>query len=111
MPRVVGIMGPDLARGFALAGVDVTSVADIKAGQQALTSAIDSLGYGLVIVEQRLLDSLEPRVREAIYARNIPLVIAIPGDLRWGEQDGKPADDYVAALIRRAVGYQLNIRF
>jgi vacuolar-type H+-ATPase subunit F/Vma7 len=111
LPRVVGILSPDLARGFALAGVDVTSYTDTRGGQQALTTAVESLGYGLVIVEQRLLDSLDPRTREAIYARNIPLVIAVPGELRWEQPDAGATDDYVAALIRRAVGYQLNITF
>jgi hypothetical protein len=30
--------------------------------------------------------------------------------MRWREVEEVPADDYVARLIRRAVGYQLNIR-
>ncbi len=111
MPRVVGILHPDLARGFALAGVDVTTYTEPREGERALSTAIESLGYGLVVVEQDLLDSLEPRVREAVYARNVPLVIAIPGGLRWQGSTAAAADDYVAALIRRAVGYQLNITF
>jgi len=111
LPRVVGILHPDLARGFALAGVDVTTYTDTHEGQQALATAVESLGYGLVVVEQSLLDSLDPRTREAVYARNIPLVIAVPGELRWEPAKAEAADDYVAALIRRAVGYQLNISF
>lgn len=111
MPRVAAIMREDLARGFALAGVDVTSIADDRQAQAAVLAAVDSLGYGMLIIEEELLAKLEPRVRDAILARTVPLVIAIPGDLTWTEPEGASADDYVAAMIRRAVGYQLNITF
>ena len=39
-----------------------------------------------------------------------PSSFSCPEELRWGEVEEITGDEYVAALIRRAVGYQLNIR-
>ena len=108
MSRVLAILGEDLAAGFALAGVEVRKIRDPAAGRDALRAAIAAGVYGIIVVEEELLRSLAPESRDQIDAAAVPLVIAIPGEMLWQEQ-AAPADDYVARLIKRAVGYQLNI--
>ena len=110
MPKAAAILPGELASGFALTGLEVIPVADAAAGREALLQAIEKPEYGLLIVEEELLEQMEPRVREELAARNAPLIVAIPGELRWSAAARPPGDDYVAALIRRAVGYQLNIQ-
>ena len=108
MSRVLAILREDLGSGFALAGVEVRKAKDRVAGRDALRAAIAGRAYGVIVVEEELLQSLSPETREQVDAATVPLVIAIPGEMLWQEQ-AAPADDYVARLIKRAVGYQLNI--
>jgi vacuolar-type H+-ATPase subunit F/Vma7 len=103
-------MSEELAGGFTLTGLEVIKVRDPAMGREALLEAAGNPEYGLLIVVESLLETFEERNREALLARNVPLIIPIPGELRWSGGGEPPADEYVAALIRRAVGYQLNIK-
>lgn len=110
MPRVVGILREETAAGLSLTGVDVMPVTTAAELKRTLLAAIDSREYSLVVVDEELFAALDERTRSAVAARNLPLVIPIPSELRWMDVQDMPADDYVAMLVRRAVGYQLNIR-
>ena len=110
MFKVLGILPEDLAAGFALTGLEVIRFKEATAGRAALLEAAENPEYGLLIVEEGLLDSMEEGRRRALLARSRPLVIPVPGMLRWRDTERGAADDYVAALIRRAVGYQMDIK-
>jgi hypothetical protein len=53
---------------------------------------------------------LPAEVRAGYAAVTVPLIIEVPGTIQWREEQALPFDDYVARLVRRAVGYQLNIK-
>lgn len=109
MSRVLAILSEDLGTGFALAGIEVRKTEDPGGARDALRAAMAGGAYGLIVVEEELLQTLSQESRDQINAAAVPLVIAIPGELLWRE-GAAPADDYVARLIRRAVGYQLDIK-
>ena len=48
--------------------------------------------------------------RAAVAARTLPLIVPVSSELQWTDADELPADDTIAALVRSAVGYQLDIR-
>jgi vacuolar-type H+-ATPase subunit F/Vma7 len=100
----------DLGAGFTLAGVEVARAADAAAARRAREAAMRGGAHGVVIVEEELLAGMDEETRAAAAASTLPLVIGVPGEMQWREVEEAPADDYVARLIRRAVGYQLNIR-
>jgi vacuolar-type H+-ATPase subunit F/Vma7 len=110
LSRILAVVREDLAAGFALAGVEVAPAADGQAARAALSAALSGGQYGVVIVEQELLSAMDEGTRAEAAASVVPLVIAVPGEMRWREAEEAPADDYVARLVRRAVGYQLNIK-
>ena len=110
MSRILALVRPDLSSGFALTGIDVQRVADTGELRSALTGAVEGPRYGMVVVEEELMAGLEQAERAAFGAVTVPLVIEVPGDLAWQEAAEAPEEDYVARLIRRAVGYQLNIK-
>ncbi len=110
MSRVLALLHRDLGAGFALAGVEVAVAADPAAARAALDAAMSSGSYGIVIVEQELLRGVDNAARRAYEASTVPLVIEVPGEMAWREEEEAPTDDYIARLIRRAVGYQLNIK-
>ncbi len=110
MSRVLAILKQDLGSGFALAGVEVARAAEPADARTLLASAMDRGAFGVVIVEEELLAAMDEEIRAAAAASTMPLVIGVPGEMRWRAEEPAPTDDYVARLIRRAVGYQLNIR-
>ena len=110
MSRILALVRPDFGAGFSLTGIDVGRVADDWELRAALVAAVASTHYGLVVVEEELMARLDEGSRAAFNAVTVPLVIEVSGELEWKEAAEAPAEDYVARLIRRAVGYQLNIK-
>ena len=110
MSRILALVRPDFGSGFALTGMDVGRVADAGELRSALGAAVGGTTYGMVVVEEELMAGLDESDRAALLSVTVPLVIEVPGALEWKEAGGAPAEDYVARLIRRAVGYQLNIK-
>jgi vacuolar-type H+-ATPase subunit F/Vma7 len=110
LSKVLALVSEDLGAGFALTGVEVSTAADAAAARVALEAAIASGAYALVIVEEELMAGMDPDLRSAYFALTVPLIIEVSGAMAWREAAEGPSDDYVARLIRRAVGYQLNIK-
>ena len=110
MPKAVAVLGAEAALGFGLTGVEVIRVTDRATAPTVLLEAVDNGEHGLVIVEEALLEGLSDADRTALFQRNVPLVIPVRLDLRWASEGKAAEDDYVAKLIRHAVGYQLNIQ-
>ena len=110
MSRILALVRPDFRAGFALTGIDVGKVSDAHELRAALEVALGGTTYGIVIVEEELMAGLEEADRAAFASVNVPLLMEVPGALLWKEAAEAPAEDYVARLIRRAVGYQLNIK-
>jgi vacuolar-type H+-ATPase subunit F/Vma7 len=110
LSKVLALLHKDLGSGFALAGVEIAVTADLETARAALDAAMSSGAYGMVIVEEELLGGMEETTRRELEASTVPLVIAVPGAMAWREEEEAPSDDYIARLIRRAVGYQLNIK-
>ena len=110
MSRVIAVVRPDLGSGFALAGVEVAAAADPAAARSALEGVMAGGAYAMVIVEEELLRGMDEAERRALEASTLPLIIEVPGAMAWREREEAPSDDYIARLIRRAVGYQLNIK-
>ena len=108
--KVLAISEKELARGFALAGIETWIVSDARQASEAVAETISSGEYGIVIMDEKLSSGLDKQVRAALSRGNGPMLVSIPAELRWCDTEKLPHDDYVARLIRRAVGYQLNIK-
>lgn len=110
MLKVLAISDKELARGFALAGIETWAVSDAKQASRALEKIISDGRYGIVIMDEKLSSGLDKHVTTALSRSDRPMLVSIPAELRWHDTEKLPHDDYVARLIRRAVGYQLNIK-
>jgi vacuolar-type H+-ATPase subunit F/Vma7 len=108
--KVVCIMREELALGFSLTGVDVMHVAGAEEAARTVHQVIADREWGLVILEEGLLDEMEQNTREELMQSNVPLIVPVPGQLVWQDVEQLPPDQYVAELIRRAVGYQLDVQ-
>jgi vacuolar-type H+-ATPase subunit F/Vma7 len=108
--RVVCVMSRELSLGFSLTGVEVFPVEDPARALQAVQEFVAGREAGLIVIEERLLEGMADRDREELLDSSVPLVVPLPGELAWRDVEELPPDDYVAELIRRAVGYQLNVQ-
>lgn len=108
--RIAAVVNEDLGRGLSLTGVEILPANDSEQALTLLRDAQKRRTWGIIIVDEALLEGVDERERTALFERTIPLVIAIPAALRWRDVEEAGSDEFVARLIRRAVGYQLNIQ-
>lgn len=108
MYKVLAIGNEDFCAGFALAGVE-TRCAEGSLARDALAQARASGQYGVVIVDEQFSAGLDDSESLAKAAATIPVVVAVPAELRWSDVEKLGEDNYVAAMIRQAIGYQLDI--
>ncbi len=107
MFRVVAIGGQEFCTGFALAGIDTLLVTEVTE-QAVFARALAQDDLALVILDEQWLESLE-RVRPDTMNAQLPIVIPVPGQMRWRDVEQPGEDQYIAQLVRQAVGYQLDI--
>ena len=96
--------GDDL--GFRLAGADVR---EIPEGDEATAfrALLSDPRLGVLCVEEALLAAAPPRLLARARARGLPVLLPFALPRRWGEAGRGQA--WVAALIRRAVGYGVKL--
>lgn len=111
MSKVTALVHEDLGLGFSLAGVVAKNCSSSEEAVALLTELTDDRDQGIIIVEEELLTGIDPRVRELLLRKTVPLVLPIPGTLLWKTAGEVPVDELIARLIRQALGYQLNIQF
>lgn len=109
MRKVLAVARRELSMGFALAGTEVVSAEDADHALRAVEDAIGSREYGIIAIDQGLLDRFDRRKQDELMEMNLPLIIPVPGDIRWKDTEEVGEESYVAGLLRRAVGYQVNI--
>ena len=109
MHKVLVIAGKDLTAGFALAGVETLVAEDPLVAGELLSDAVNSGQYAVVIIDEELADNLASEARKYLSRFTVPLVISIPGQMRFRDVESLPEDTHVANLVRQAVGYKLNI--
>jgi vacuolar-type H+-ATPase subunit F/Vma7 len=108
--KVLAILPKELGAGFALTGMDVRRVTSNEDAETTLAEVVDDEQYGLIVVDESLTEEMDQRTLHRYMERNVPLIIPIPAQLIWQDIEEVQQDDYVAKLIRHAVGYQLNIQ-
>lgn len=104
--RLVVAVRPADALGFRLAGVTVEAVAP---GEElaAFRRLLADPQLGVVAVEEELQRAIPGRLLARARQRGVPVVLPFALPRRLGEEGHGRA--YVAAIIRRAVGYGVKL--
>lgn len=106
MSRLFVVTRPDLARGFHLAGIDATSVADVETAQEIIGAWLAAGETGLLALDDGLLARMDADfVKRLERAENLPYLL-IPGGEPLGLEFSRQAR--IAELIRRAVGIHIS---
>ncbi|HUL58654.1 MAG TPA: V-type ATP synthase subunit F [Anaeromyxobacteraceae bacterium] len=104
--RLAVVVRPGEGLGFRLAGVRVEEVA--RGGEAAAFRALlAEPELGVAAVEEEVLAAAPERLLRRARERGLPVVLPFALPRRWGEEGRGRA--YVAALIRRAVGYGVKL--
>lgn len=104
--RLAILVRPEDARGFQLAGARAAAAAP---GEElaALRALLAEPELGVLAVEEELLARLPPRLVRRVRERGLPVLLPFALPRRYGEA-GR-GREYVAALIRRAIGYAVRL--
>ena len=104
--RLAVAVRPADALGFRLAGVPVEPIAP---GEEAAVfrRLLSDPQVGVVAAEAELLGAAPARLLARARQRGLPVVLPFALPRRLGEEG--PGRAYVAALIRRAVGYGVKL--
>jgi vacuolar-type H+-ATPase subunit F/Vma7 len=109
MTRSVRIVcRPEVAVGFALAGlpvVEASSPADGAARTLALAAAPDT---GVVLVEDECYAALSEAERRSLERRPLPMIVSFPGPARGARAEAD--EEYLAEILRQAIGYRVRLR-
>ncbi|VVB56849.1 V-type ATP synthase subunit F [uncultured archaeon] len=101
--RIAVVGDSALRTGFRLAGVTHLHQAATPAeAEEVLGRLMSDSTMGIIIVEERLLESIDWRLKKKIESAAKPVVVAVPGrsgPLEQGES--------IAKLVKRALGFDL----
>lgn len=104
MSRIVVLTPADAGNGFACCGVVQYRVSPGRVAE-ILEQSLAEAGSGVVILDERLLAEVGERSLQQLDRRWSGVLVILPAPGATAKEDS-----YGAALIRRAIGYQVKVR-
>ena len=105
--RVEVLCRPEVAAGFALAGLRPLEASDSADGIARLRELLGDPKAGVVLVEESFYDALPDDVRRELGRRPLPMVVPFPGP-QW---EARPAAEaYIVELLRQVIGYRVRLK-
>ncbi len=98
---------PELAVGFALAGLPTEEVESAEEGARRIQVLVDDEAIGVLLAERAFVDALPDSARAELWRRPRPIVV--PFD-RPGWTEAEAAEDVIVEILRRAVGYRVRLQ-
>lgn len=108
MSGMLFITRPGASVGFKCAGVDAVEAERGGEVSTLLQSIQDEGRYGLVVVDEPLLEGVGELVLKRIRKKGLPIIMHINIPEKW--EEGPPGESPVVRLIRKAIGYQIKIK-
>ena len=108
MARLLVLTDPDTALGFRLAGVEVSEVSTKEEAAARLLTLLRAKEAGIVIYNEEYQAAISEKSQVALEDSVSPVFFAIP--VSQAHRAGEPREQYLARLLRRAIGYQLKIK-
>lgn len=108
MYKLVILTDPESAIGFRLAGVDVVEALTPEDAKKSLINLINDDTAGIVAVNEDFMNAVDARTKEKIDKIYRPIVVPIPAVKKMELTPERR--EYLAGLIRRAVGFDIKLR-
>lgn len=104
----VRVVGSHVAcAGFALAGLATHEVPAPRDADAIIGDLVKRDDIGVLLVEQSVLDALDPATERDLSRRPTPIIVPFPGP-RWRERERAP-ESLVLQLLQRAIGYRVRL--
>lgn len=105
--RVEVLCRPEVAAGFALAGLRPLEASEPADSIARLHELLGDPEAGVVLVEESLYDALPDDLRRDLGRRPLPMVVPFPGP-QW---EARPeAEAYIVELLRQVIGYRVRLK-
>lgn len=99
------ICRPEVALGFALAGVPTAEANSTEDAHRVMNALAASEETGVLLVQEDLFDGyVEPRHGE----RALPMIVPFPGPATRRGSGGP--EGFVAEILRQAIGYRVRLQ-
>lgn len=108
MAKLTVITDSDTALGFRLAGVEVIEVTGANEAAGRLLTLLRAKPSGIVIYNEEYRSSIPETSQAAMEESLTPVFFAIP--VERAERIAERREEYLARLLRRAIGYQLKLK-
>lgn len=105
MYRLGIITDPETATGFRLAGAEVREAATPVEALEHLRYFV-SLDYGLVAVNEALLEGTADERARLLRGRDLPIIVPFPAPQAQIES----GEAYVARLVKEHIGFYVKLR-
>ena len=107
MYKVVVLTDKEAADGFRLSGVDVIEVEKPEDAQVKLNELINSDTTGVIAIDEEFMEYVDERTKQKIERIYRPIVVPIPS--KGQVEVVETRRDYLAGLIRRAIGFDIKL--
>ncbi len=104
---LVALCRPEIAAGFALAGIPAVEAATAPAAADRMRELLDRPAVGLVLLEEGFHRQLPEDLKRQLGRRPLPMVVPFPG-VAWTAPEA--AESYIVELLRQVIGYRVRLR-
>ncbi len=108
MYKLIVLTDPESAYGFKLAGVEVQEAFNGEDARKKLISLINDDTSGIVAINEDFMNVVDERTKAKIDSIYRPIVVSIPSKKKL--QMTEDRRQYLAGLIRRAIGFDIRLR-
>jgi vacuolar-type H+-ATPase subunit F/Vma7 len=108
MSGLLVITRPGASVGFRCAGIDSMEAPETGDISELLLSIQDEGKYGLVVVDEPLIEGVKEIVMKRMRKKGLPIIVDINIPDKWEEME--VGESPVVRLIRKAIGYQIKIK-
>ena len=102
------VCSPEVASGFALAGLPTLGVATAEEANDRVKGLLSRPDVGVILLDARLHGALSSDLRRELTRRAVPILVPFPGP-SWAPRPEGP-DAYIIELLRQAIGYHVRLR-
>lgn len=102
------IATPELAIGFALAGLPTADVRSLEEGVGSLEALLRRTGVAVILVEETILETAPETLQREAWRRPLPIVVPFPRPV-WVERP-RPPEEFILEILQRAIGYRVRLR-
>jgi len=111
MPPSLGVRvlcRPEIATGFALAGLRPVEAASARDAAERLRDLFAASDIGVVLIEEGFYDALPGDLRREVGRRAVPMVVPFPEPARV--PPGEEAETYIVELLGQVIGYRVRLK-